>query len=115
VDETIEILNNIKEKYEDHHNVNFTNEAIQACVKLTERYISDRHLPDKAIDAMDEAGSRVHISNIVVPETILELEEKIEETKNNKIKAVKAQNFELAASFRDKEKSLIDELDSSKS
>jgi ATP-dependent Clp protease ATP-binding subunit ClpC len=115
VDETIEILNNIKEKYEDHHNVNFTPEAIEACVKLTERYISDRHLPDKAIDAMDEAGSRVHISNIVVPETILELELKIEETKENKIKAVKAQNFELAASFRDKEKLLIDELESSKS
>lgn len=114
VDETIEILNNIKEKYEDHHNVNFTPEAIEACVKLTERYISDRHLPDKAIDAMDEAGSRVHISNIVVPETILELEQKIEETKENKIKAVKAQNFELAASFRDKEKTLIDELESSK-
>jgi ATP-dependent Clp protease ATP-binding subunit ClpC len=114
VDETVEILNNIKEKYEDHHNVNFTPQAIEACVKLTERYISDRHLPDKAIDAMDEAGSRVHISNIVVPETILELEQKIEETKENKIKAVKAQNFELAASFRDKEKTLIDELESSK-
>ncbi|WP_291858947.1 ATP-dependent Clp protease ATP-binding subunit [Marinilabilia sp.] len=114
VDETIEILNNIKEKYEDHHNVSFTGEAIHACVKLTERYISDRHLPDKAIDAMDEAGSRVHISNIVVPEAILKLEEKIEETKENKIKAVKAQNFELAASFRDKEKSLLDELESSK-
>ncbi|WP_462318629.1 AAA family ATPase, partial [Marinilabilia sp.] len=92
----------------------FTPQAIEACVKLTERYISDRHLPDKAIDAMDEAGSRVHISNIVVPETILELEQKIEETKENKIKAVKAQNFELAASFRDKEKTLIDELESSK-
>lgn len=115
VDETIEILNNIKEKYEDHHNVSFTGEAIEACVKLTERYISDRHLPDKAIDALDEAGSRVHISNIVVPETILKLEEKIEETKENKIKAVKAQNFELAASFRDKEKTLIDELETSKS
>jgi ATP-dependent Clp protease ATP-binding subunit ClpC len=114
VDETIKILNNIKEKYEDHHNVYFTPEAIEACVKLTERYISDRHLPDKAIDAMDEAGSRVHISNIVVPETILELERKIEETKENKIKAVKAQNFELAASFRDKEKSLLDELELSK-
>jgi ATP-dependent Clp protease ATP-binding subunit ClpC len=115
VDETIEILNNIKEKYEDHHNVSFTGEAIEACVKLTERYISDRHLPDKAIDALDEAGSRVHISNIIVPETILKLEEKIEETKENKIKAVKAQNFELAASFRDKEKTLIDELETSKS
>ncbi len=115
VDETIEILNNIKEKYEDHHNVNFTPEAIDACVTLTERYISDRHLPDKAIDAMDEAGSRVHISNIVVPQNILELEQKIEETKENKIKAVKAQNFELAASFRDKEKTIIDELEESKS
>jgi ATP-dependent Clp protease ATP-binding subunit ClpC len=115
VDETVEILNNIKEKYEDHHNVRFTPEAIDACVKLTERYISDRHLPDKAIDAMDEAGSRVHINNIVVPETILELEQKIDETKENKIKAVKAQNFELAASFRDKEKTLIDELEDSKS
>jgi ATP-dependent Clp protease ATP-binding subunit ClpC len=115
VAETIEILNNIKAKYEDHHNVIYTNEAIDACVKLTERYISDRHLPDKAIDALDESGSRVHISNIIVPETILELEKKIEETKENKIKAVKAQNFELAASFRDKEKTLQDQLDKSKS
>ncbi len=115
VDETIEILNNIKEKYEDHHNVTYTPEAIDACVKLTERYITDRHLPDKAIDALDEAGSRVHISNIVVPETILELEKNIEETKENKIKAVKAQNFELAASFRDQEKNLLDKLEHSKS
>lgn len=114
VGETIEILNNIKGKYEDHHNVIYTAEAIDACVKLTERYISDRHLPDKAIDALDESGSRVHISNIVVPETILELEKKIEETKENKIKAVKAQNFELAASFRDKEKTFQDQLDKSK-
>jgi ATP-dependent Clp protease ATP-binding subunit ClpC len=112
--ETLEILNNIKSKYEDHHNVLYTPEAINACVKLTERYISDRHLPDKAIDALDEAGSRVHISNIVVPETILDLEQKIEEIKENKIKAVKAQNFELAASFRDREKTLIDELEISK-
>jgi len=114
VDETIEILNNIKSKYEDHHNVYYTPEAIDACVKLTERYISDRHLPDKAIDALDEAGSRVHISNIVVPDQIVELEQAIEATKENKIKAVKAQNFELAASFRDKEKHLIEELDLSK-
>ncbi len=114
VDETIEILNNIKSKYEDHHNVTFTPEAIDACVKLTERYISDRHLPDKAIDALDESGSRVHISNIVVPETILELERKIDEIKENKIKAVKAQNFELAASFRDREKTLQDQLEASK-
>ncbi|MGQ1786687.1 MULTISPECIES: ATP-dependent Clp protease ATP-binding subunit [unclassified Saccharicrinis] len=115
IEETIEILNNIKEKYEDHHNVSFTEEAIDACVKLTERYITDRHLPDKAIDALDEAGSRVHISNIIVPETILKLEEQIEETKENKIKAVKAQNFELAASFRDKEKTYLEELNIAKS
>ncbi|MBN2167551.1 MAG: ATP-dependent Clp protease ATP-binding subunit [Marinilabiliaceae bacterium] len=112
--ETIEILHNIKEKYEDHHNVFYTEKAIESCVKLTERYISDRHLPDKAIDALDEAGSRVHISNIVVPETILSLEKEIEEIKDNKIKAVKAQNFELAASYRDKEKSLIENLDQAK-
>ncbi len=112
--ETVEILNNIRAKYEDHHNVNFTPEAIEACVKLTERYISDRHLPDKAIDALDEAGSRVHISNIVVPETILKIEKEIDEVKENKIKAVKAQNFELAASFRDKEKSLLEALEDAK-
>jgi ATP-dependent Clp protease ATP-binding subunit ClpC len=112
--ETVEILNNIREKYEDHHNVNYTPEAVSACVTLTERYITDRHLPDKAIDALDEAGSRVHISNIVVPETILNIEKQIEETKESKIKAVKAQNFELAASFRDKEKTLIDELENAK-
>ncbi|MBR8535758.1 ATP-dependent Clp protease ATP-binding subunit [Carboxylicivirga sediminis] len=115
IEETVEILNNIREKYEDHHNVSYTPEAVEACVKLTERYISDRHLPDKAIDALDEAGSRVHISNIVVPETILKIENNIDEVKENKIKAVKAQNFELAASFRDKEKELLDELDSAKS
>ncbi|SMO38556.1 ATP-dependent Clp protease ATP-binding subunit ClpC [Saccharicrinis carchari] len=114
IDETVEILNNIKEKYEDHHNVTFTQEAVEACVKLTDRYITDRHLPDKAIDALDEAGSRVHISNIVVPETILKLEEQIEETKDNKIKAVKAQNFELAASFRDKEKTYLEDLNNAK-
>ncbi len=114
MEETMEILNNIKEKYEDHHSVFYTPEAIEACVKLTERYITDRHLPDKAIDALDEAGSRVHIANIVVPETILNLEKKIEETKENKIKAVKSQNFELAASFRDKEKSFLEELENAK-
>jgi ATP-dependent Clp protease ATP-binding subunit ClpC len=114
-EETYEILNNIKGKYEDHHNVIYTPEAINACVKLTERYISDRHLPDKAIDALDESGSRVHIANIVVPETILQLETQIEGIKENKIKAVKAQNFELAASFRDKEKTLQEELEKSKS
>jgi len=114
IDETVEILNNIREKYEDHHNVYYSPDAIEACVKLTERYISDRHLPDKAIDALDEAGSRVHISNIVVPETIINIEKNIDETKENKIKAVKAQNFELAASFRDKEKNLLEELDEAK-
>ncbi len=112
--ETIEILNNIKERYEDHHNVIYTPEAIDACVKLTNRYISDRHLPDKAIDALDESGSRVHISNIVVPESILNLEKKVEETKKEKIKAVKNQNFEKAASFRDKEKELIEMLEEEK-
>ena len=84
VEETIEILNNIKERYEDHHNVTYTADAIKACVTLTQRYISDRHLPDKAIDALDESGSRVHISNIVVPERILKLEEEIEEHKERK-------------------------------
>ncbi len=113
-DETIEILNNIKERYEDHHNVFYTDEAIASCVRLTNRYITDRHLPDKAIDAMDEAGSRVHISNIVVPESILKLEKKVEETKRDKIKAVKNQNFEKAASFRDKEKELIEQLEEEK-
>jgi ATP-dependent Clp protease ATP-binding subunit ClpC len=113
-EETVEILNNIKERYEDHHNVFYTDEAIQSCVRLTNRYITDRHLPDKAIDALDEAGSRVHISNIVVPEAILELEKKVEETKKDKIKAVKNQNFEKAASFRDKEKELIEQLEEEK-
>jgi len=107
VDETIEILNNIKSRYEDHHNVIYTKEAIDACVKLTARYITDRFLPDKAIDALDEVGSRVHISNINVPENIIKLEEKIEKIKEEKIAAVKSQNFELAANFRDKEKNLL--------
>nr|WP_320119708.1 ATP-dependent Clp protease ATP-binding subunit [uncultured Marinifilum sp.] len=113
-EETVEILNNIKERYEDHHNVYYTEEAISACVKLTSRYISDRYLPDKAIDALDEAGSRVHISNINVPVIIEELEKKIEDTRQNKIKAVKAQKFELAASFRDKEKNFSEELEKEK-
>ncbi|HPC97925.1 MAG TPA: ATP-dependent Clp protease ATP-binding subunit [Bacteroidales bacterium] len=114
IEETINILHNIKERYEEHHNVTYTDEAIEACVKLTNRYISDRHLPDKAIDALDEAGSRVHISNIVVPERILELENQLEETKREKTAAVKNQNFEKAASFRDKEKDLLEQIEQEK-
>lgn len=111
MEETVEILNNIKERYEDHHNVYYTPEAVKACVTLTTRYISERHLPDKAIDALDESGSRVHISNIVVPERILELENAIDHTRQEKVKAVKNQNFELAASERDKEKELLEALE----
>ncbi len=114
VDETIEILNNIKDRYEDHHNVTYTPEAIEACVKLTARYITDRYLPDKAIDALDEVGSRVHISNINVPENIIKLEGQIEKIKDEKITAVKSQDFEQAASFRDKEKNLLQLLDKEK-
>ncbi len=110
VEETIQILHNIKDKYENHHNVNFTDEAIEAAVKLTNRYMTDRNLPDKAIDAMDEAGSRVHITNIVVPEYILSLEKKLEEVKDKKQQAVKAQQFELAAKYRDDEKYVEEEL-----
>jgi ATP-dependent Clp protease ATP-binding subunit ClpC len=111
IEETIHILHNIKERYEEHHNVIYTDDAIDACVKLTSRYISDRHLPDKAIDALDESGSRVHISNIVVPEKILLLEKQLEDTKKEKMSAVKNQNFEKAASFRDREKDLLDLID----
>jgi len=110
-EETIMILNNIKERYESHHNVNYTEKAIKACVSLTSRYISDRFLPDKAIDALDEAGSRVHISNIKVPAVIEDLEKQIDISKAEKIKAVKSQNFELAASHRDNEKSLLTKLE----
>jgi len=114
IEETIQILNNIKARYEDHHNVTYTPEAIAACVNLTSRYITDRYMPDKAIDALDEAGSRVHIANINVPERITKLEEKIESVREEKIQAVKNQNFEQAASFRDKEKNLIQLLDREK-
>jgi ATP-dependent Clp protease ATP-binding subunit ClpC len=114
IEETIHILHNIKERYEEHHNVIYTDDAIDACVKLTNRYISDRHLPDKAIDALDESGSRVHISNIVVPEKILSLEKQLEDTKKEKMMAVKNQNFEKAASFRDREKDLLDLIDQEK-
>jgi len=113
-DETLQILQNIKERYEDHHNVTYTPEAIKACVKLTERYISDRCFPDKAIDALDEAGSRAHIMNIKVPENIEDLEKSIEETKVQKLASVKQQNFELAASFRDKEKDFLNQLENEK-
>jgi len=114
IEETIEILNNIKERYEDHHNVYYTPAAIEACVKLTNRYISDRHLPDKAIDALDESGSRVHITNIIVPERIISLENQLEETRKDKMYAVKNQNFEKAASSRDREKDFIDMIEMEK-
>jgi ATP-dependent Clp protease ATP-binding subunit ClpC len=114
MEETLQILRNIKGRYEDHHNTCYTDGALEACAKLTERYISDRNFPDKAIDAMDEAGSRMHISNIVVPPYIEELERQIETIKDEKQMAVKSQNFELAASFRDKERQLLSELETAK-
>ena len=110
-EETLQILRNIKDKYEDHHNVYYTEEALEACVKLTDRYITDRNFPDKAIDALDEAGSSVHLTNVNVPKEIEDQEKLIEEAKNKKNDAVKSQNFELAASFRDKEKELSLQLD----
>ncbi|HBX52244.1 MAG: Clp protease ClpC [Bacteroidetes bacterium RIFOXYA12_FULL_35_11] len=113
-EETVEILNNIKEKYEAHHNVMYTPEAIKACVSLTNRYITDRLLPDKAIDALDETGSRVHISNIHVPKNILELEKQIENVRSEKLRAIKSQNFELAANFRDKEKQCLEQIEQEK-
>ncbi|MCL4157702.1 UNVERIFIED_CONTAM: hypothetical protein GTU68_047859, partial [Idotea baltica] len=114
VEETIEILHNIKEKYEDHHGVSYTDEAIEACVTLTSRYMSDRHLPDKAIDALDEVGSRVHITNIKVPKEILKLEEQIEEVKEEKNRVVRSQKYEEAAKLRDKERQFTEELDKAK-
>lgn len=113
-EETLTILKNIKERYEDHHNVKYTDEAIQACVTLAERYIGDRHFPDKAIDAMDEAGARAHITNIVVPKSITDLEQNVEAIRKEKNNAVVAQNFELAADFRDKEKQALAELEKEK-
>lgn len=106
VEETITILNNIKEKYEEHHNVSYTDGAIEACVKLTNRYMTDRFLPDKAIDALDEAGSRIHITNIEVPQQILDLEKQLEEVKEEKTAVVKKQKYEQAAKLRDDEKKL---------
>ncbi|MCA0229800.1 ATP-dependent Clp protease ATP-binding subunit [Runella limosa] len=114
VEETIEILNNIKDKYEDHHHVNYTDEAIAQAVKLSERYITDRFLPDKAIDVLDEVGARVHISNITVPEDIVVLEQQIEEVKKQKNLVVKSQKYEEAAQLRDREKKLLDQLDRAK-
>ncbi|MGI9541848.1 MAG: ATP-dependent Clp protease ATP-binding subunit [Cyclobacteriaceae bacterium] len=113
-EETLDILNNIKNKYEDHHHVNYTDEAIAACVKLSDRYISDRYLPDKAIDVLDEAGSRVHINNIYVPDDVVKLEDAIENIKKEKNRVVKSQKYEEAAQLRDKEKKLIDQLDAAK-
>jgi ATP-dependent Clp protease ATP-binding subunit ClpC len=113
-EETIEILNNIKDRYEDHHHVNYTEEAVDACVKLSDRYISDRFLPDKAIDVLDEAGARVHINNIHVPDEIIKLEDSIEDIKLEKNKVVKSQKYEEAAQLRDKEKKLIEQLEIAK-
>ena len=113
-EETIEILNRIKDKYEEHHGVTYTPEAIEACVTLTTRYISDRFLPDKAIDALDESGSRVHLNNIHVPQTIIDIEEKIEEIKIEKNKVVRSQKYEEAAKLRDTEKRLLEELEQEK-
>lgn len=113
-DETIEILNRIKDKYEEHHGVTYTDEAILACVSLTSRYITDRFLPDKAIDALDESGSRVHLTNIHVPQNILDIEQKIEQIKLEKNKVVRSQKYEEAAKLRDTEKHLLEELDQAK-
>ncbi len=113
-DETIEILNRIKEKYEEHHGVSYTPEAINACVSLTARYITDRFLPDKAIDALDEAGSRVHLTNIHVPQNIIDIEQQIEEIKVEKNKVVRSQKYEEAAKLRDNEKHLLEQLEKAK-
>lgn len=113
-EETVQILHNIKPKYEDHHSVNYEDDAIEACVKMSNRYITDRHLPDKAIDVLDEAGARVHIGNIHVPENILELEKAIEDIKVEKNKVVKSQKYEEAAKLRDKEKHLLEQLETEK-
>ncbi|MFL2589869.1 MAG: ATP-dependent Clp protease ATP-binding subunit, partial [Parvicellaceae bacterium] len=114
IEETLQILENIKERYEDHHNVKYSPEAIKSCVNLTERYISDRHLPDKAIDALDEVGSRVHITNINVPESIITIEKNIEDVKELKNKVVRSQQYEEAARLRDSERKLNEELDNAK-
>jgi ATP-dependent Clp protease ATP-binding subunit ClpC len=113
-EETIEILNNIKNKYEDHHLVTYSEEAVKACVHLTDRYVSDRCLPDKAIDALDEAGSRVHITNIRVPEAVINVENEIDKVREEKTNAIKSQKYELAAKFRDQERDLMDQLEREK-
>ena len=113
-EEALQILNNIKQKYEDHHNVIYTEEALKACVSLTARYITDRHLPDKAIDALDEAGSRVHITNINVPQNVLDIEKKIEDIKEEKNRVVRSQKYEEAAKLRDVEKNLQTQLEVAK-
>ena len=113
-EETVEILNNIKEKYEDHHLVKYTDSALRACVSLTNRYMTDRYLPDKAIDALDEAGARVHIKNINVPVEILDIENEIEETRQKKTKAINSQKFEEAAKYRDLERKLQDDLETAR-
>ena len=113
-EQTLEILHNIKGMYEKHHGVNYTDEALKACVTLTERYISDRFFPDKAIDAMDEAGSRVHITKVDTPKEIEDLEQRIAEAQENKFKAVQAQNFESAAGYRDQQEKLKEELQEAK-
>ena len=115
IDDTIIILNNLKPKYEEYHNVSYNQEAIEACVKLSNRYITDRLLPDKAIDVMDEVGARVHLKNIDVPKNVLELEQKIEDIKVEKNQVVKSQQFEKAAALRDTEKRLQEELEAAKS
>jgi len=113
-EETIQILNNIKERYEDHHSVRYTDDALEACVRLTERYITDRHLPDKAIDALDEVGSRVHLTNINVPQEILDIEKKIEDLKIQKNEVIRSQQYEKAAELRDSERKLQEELETAK-
>jgi ATP-dependent Clp protease ATP-binding subunit ClpC len=113
-EETLQILKNIKERYEDHHRVVYTDEALEACVNYTDRYISDRYFPDKAIDALDETGSRAHISNIVVPESVVSMEREIESIKEEKQQAVKSQNYELAAGYRDKERTIVNQLEAAK-
>lgn len=114
-EETVQILNNIKERYEDHHSVRYTDDALEACVRLTERYITDRHLPDKAIDALDEVGSRVHLTNINVPQEILDIEQKIEDLKVQKNEVIRSQQYEKAAELRDSERKLQEELETAKS